>query len=297
MAAKFHHQIVYLTLKAILAVGSHMKLRTLQRIGALFGPLAFSLSARRRRRIPQHLELALPELATDQRKQLARQIASHLGMNLAEAIWMHGSSLEEIIEICSVSGIEHFENARAKGRGAIMLTGHCGNWEFLNARLSVSGIPVVAAARSLNDDRINKIIVDLRSRFGTEVVLRGKGTTRKLVRSLTDNKVNALLIDQDIKDLSGAFVPFFGRPAWTPTSAAALSLRFGAPIVPTFIHRRDDGSHHAEVFPPLRPTPGLEGQEAIIDLTALATQAIEQQVRAYPAQWVWMHRRWRTQPE
>jgi KDO2-lipid IV(A) lauroyltransferase len=105
-----------------------------------------------------------------------------------------------------------------------------------------------------------------------------------------------LLIDQDIRDIPAVFVDFFGHPARTPSGAAVLALRLGCPVVPTFSHRRADGSHIVEVSPPLpSPTEGPT-EERIAQLTAAATAAIEHEIRCHPEQWVWMHRRWRSQP-
>jgi KDO2-lipid IV(A) lauroyltransferase len=117
-----------------------------------------------------------------------------------------------------------------------------------------------------------------------------------LLAALARNRVVGLLIDQDIGDIPGVFVHFFGRPAWTPSGAASLALHRRCPIVPAFAHRRADGSHVVEVHPPLpEPAPGPK-EDRVAELTAAATAAIERQVRAHPEQWVWLHRRWRRQP-
>lgn len=96
--------------------------------------------------------------------------------------------------------------------------------------------------------------------------------------------------------MDGTFVPFFGEPAWTPVGAAELALRIGCPVLPAFAYRRLDGTHHAVIQPPL-PIPTTEStDDAVRELTASATTAIERQIRLHPEQWVWMHRRWRTRP-
>jgi KDO2-lipid IV(A) lauroyltransferase len=136
----------------------------------------------------------------------------------------------------------------------------------------------------------------LRERFGAEVVARGSDAGRRLLSALGRNRVIGLLIDQDIRDIPGVFVPFFGKDAWTPSGASSLALHRQCPVVPAFAHRRPDGRHAVEISPPI-PLP-LEGskEDRIVELTAAATAAIERQIRAHPAQWVWMHRRWRTRP-
>jgi KDO2-lipid IV(A) lauroyltransferase len=137
----------------------------------------------------------------------------------------------------------------------------------------------------------------VRSRFGAEVVPRGATAGRRLATAIRRGRAAGLLIDQDIRDIPGVFVPFFGHPAWTPSGAAALALRTGTPTVPAFVHRRPDGHHHVTVEPPL-PIPA-EGafDDRVRELTASATASIERAIRRQPEQWVWMHRRWRTRPE
>ncbi len=166
----------------------------------------------------------------------------------------------------------------------------------MNARLCTAGIPMSTVVRRVYDPRLDRVMTDLRSRFGTEVIHRGPSAGRDLLRSLLKNRVLGLLIDQDIRDLTGAFVPFFGRPAWTPTGAATMAIRAERPIVPAFTHRRADGRHIVEVHRPLPFPESGSTEEKVHRLTAAATAAIEQQVRKHPEQWVWMHRRWRTQP-
>jgi KDO2-lipid IV(A) lauroyltransferase len=99
-----------------------------------------------------------------------------------------------------------------------------------------------------------------------------------------------MLIDQDTK-VDGVWVPFFGRPAFTPVAAARLALKQKAAVIPSFIERLPDGSHRAVFHPP----PELPADA--VAATALLTRLIEEQIRRVPEQWVWMHRRWRRRPE
>jgi KDO2-lipid IV(A) lauroyltransferase len=216
---------------------------------------------------------------------------------LAEVAWLWHARAIDIEKICEIEGVEHLMQALEDGKGALFLTGHCGNWELFSARLPVSGIPLTTAARRLDDPRLDRLVTDLRSRFGTQVIPRGPAAGRQMIRSLAENRASALLIDQDIRDIPGVFVPFFGRPAWTPSGAAMLAIRRKCPVVPGFIHRRPDGTHKIEIRPPL-PLPEIGSlEEQVEELTAAATAVIEAQIRAHPEQWVWMHRRWRTRPD
>jgi len=245
----------------------------------------------------QHLEVAFPELGPGEHKRIMRGCADHFGRQLAEVAWLWRAPESEVQGLVTVEGVEHLRMALDAGRGAVIVTAHCGNWELLNLWLGASGFPVTIAVRELDDPRLDEFATRLRSRFGTEVVARGSSAGRQLMQALGRKRAVGLLIDQDIPSIPGVFVPFFGRPAWTPSGAALLALRMRSPLVTAFDHRRPDGSHFMRVSPPL-PMPE-EGSldDRVLELTAAVTAAVEWQVRAWPEQWVWMHRRWRTQPE
>jgi len=294
---KLRHDLIYWPFRATLAAGGVLPLAATRPFGRLVGRIALLLARRERRRAREHLALALPELDAPGRERLLRATARHLGETLAEVVWLWRASFRTIRERTEVRGFEHLRAALAAGRGAVLVTGHCGDWEWLNAILGIEGIPMTIAVREVYDPRLNEIARRLRARFGAEVVERGKGAGRALLAALRRNRVVGLLIDQDIRGVPGVFVPFFGRPAWTPAGAAQLALAAGCPVIPAFDHRRPDGRHVAEAHPPIPTPPGGRSEEAVRRLTAAATAAIEAQIRAHPEQWVWFHRRWRTRPE
>jgi KDO2-lipid IV(A) lauroyltransferase len=287
---------LYLVLRAFLGIGGRLPLRLSRALGPVVGAIALRAVPRDRARVRDHLAIAFPDKDHGERDALMKGCARHFGIMLAEVAWLWRARPGDVESVCTLAGYEHFENALAEGRGVMFATAHCGNWELMSARLPVAGTPLITAVRELDDRRIDTLVNILRGRFGTEVIQRGPAAGRQLARALARNRVVGLLIDQDIRNVPGVFVPFFGRPAWTPSGAATLAIRMRCPMIPGFIHRRADGSHHVQIHPPLDiPTEGSL-EEQIQELTAAATTAIERQVRAHPEQWVWMHRRWRTQP-
>ena len=287
---------LFLGLRSFFEVGGRFPLRLNRIVGPLLSATALRLLPRSRKRIRDHIEIAFPELDRSQRDAIMRGCSRHFGLVLAEVAWLWHAQSEEVENICELVGQQHVIDALEEGRGAMFATGHCGNWELLSARLPIGGVPLISAVRQLDNQRLDRVVTNLRTRFGTEIVPRGPSAGRRLARALTKNKVNALLIDQDIKDIPGVFVPFFGRPAFTPSGAATLALRMKCPMITGFIHRRPDGTHLAEIHPPIPvPTDGTL-EDKIEEMTAAATAVIERQIRAHPEQWVWMHRRWRTRP-
>ncbi len=226
-----------------------------------------------------------------ERRALARRSFAHLGEVLGECCYLHHCSAADVSSHVTLAGWEHVEAARAQRRPIVVFTGHCGNWELLAAALNVRGLGMIVVAREIDEPGLQKMLLDLRARFGTRTIVRGTpGAARALLGALRGAGALGLLIDQDTK-VEGVFVQFFGRPAWTPVGAAELALRFDAAVLPTFIERLADGSHSACIHPALAlPTDPTAA-------TALMTAAIEVQIRAHPEQWVWLHRRWRRRPE
>lgn len=262
----------------------------MQRAGRAVGAIAWRFGSRDRRRALDHLTIAFPELPARARRNLARDCFRHQGMNLAECLYLLRRGCEEVAAHVEVRGWEDVERVRAAGRPILILTGHCGNWELLAAAINCRGLGMAVVARALPQPEIQELLVALRGRFGTRTIERGgEGATRQLLGTLRQGGALGMLIDQDTK-VDGVWVPFFGRPAFTPVGAAKIALKQGAVVIPTFIERLEDGGHLARFLPPL-PLP-----EDPREATARMTAAIEEQVRRRPAQWVWWHKRWRRQP-
>ena len=292
---RIRHEAGYALLRILLGGARAVPLAVLRRVGAVAGRMALPLARRDRRRALANLELAFPEHERAWRRALAARCAGHLGTLLGEVAWLWSARESAILARTRFDGLEHLTGSLLPDRGAILATGHCGNWEWLNLALGASGVRMTAAAREVYDPRLDEVARRLRGRFGGETALRGRGAGGKLVQAIRRGRVDGLLIDQDI-DAPGVFVEFFGHPAWTPTGAALLALRMRCPVVAGFAGRLPDGTMHLSFSPPVEPAPGPDLDTAVARLTAELTAHIERQVRVHPEQWVWMHRRWRHQP-
>lgn len=262
-----------------------------QRVGRVIGGLGWRLSRRDRRRTLEHLVLAFPEMPEPQRHRLGRDCFRHHGTTLGECLHLFHRDCDFVLSVVEMRGWEEVETARRQGRPILILTGHCGNWELLAAAINCRGLGMSVVARPLDEPDQQRMLAGLRDRFGTSTIARGsEGAARQLLGTLRRGGALGMLIDQDTK-VDGVWVPFFGRPAFTPAGAAKIALRSNAAVIPAFIERLPDGRHVAGFHPPLDlpEDPGAA--------TALMTAKIEEQVRRRPEQWVWMHRRWRRQPE
>ena len=177
----------------------------------------------------------------------------------------------------------------------IYVTGHIGNWELMGHAVRL-GTPVSVIAAPIEPEQVNDMIVGLRASMGVRTILRSRpGASRELIRVFKENRVLGILIDQDT-DVESAFVDFMGRPAWTPTAAASMALKFGAPVIFGYVQRGKDNRHTITIEGPLELIHSGDPNMDIIANTAMLTKKIEDAIRQNPEQWVWMHRRWRRQP-
>ena len=222
----------------------------------------------------------------------ARGCFRHLGEMLGECLHLFHRDCAFVGSVVEVQGFEEIEKVRREGRPLVLFTGHCGNWELLGAAVNCRGVGMAVVARSLDEPEQQEMLAGLRARFGTPTIERGgEGAVRQLLGTLRRGGALGMLIDQDSGKMDGVWVPFFGRPAFTPVGAAKIALKQRAAVVPVFIERLAGRPATASASSPRSTCPD-DPQEA----TALMTAKIEEQIRRRPEQWVWMHRRWRRQP-
>jgi len=265
-------------------------------IGELLGRAMGSLMKRPRRDATRHLARAFGEAATARgRLGLCDRCFVTFGRSLLETLRLPGMSEEEILDAVDVSGFEEIERVLARGKGALILSGHMGTWEVLAAWLGVRlGRPFHALGRRISTEVYNEILVSTRRAAGVETVYQDE-SPRHALRLLKDNKPLGILADQDIPRLDGVFVEFFGRPAYTPTAPVALARASGAGIVPvliTWAGRR----HHIHVMPEVELVRTGDKRADTVESTQRWSRVVEAVIRAHPEQWAWFHRRWKTRP-
>jgi KDO2-lipid IV(A) lauroyltransferase len=227
--------------------------------------------------------------------RLVRRSFQNIGKNLMEFMQLPRMSPETLHQLVTLEGREHIDKALAQGRGAIILTAHFGNWELLGASLLAHGYTIRGITRQLRSKRLEAIVSSYREKVGWQGIDRDRAV-REVLRCLNRNELIAILADVDTHT-RGIFVDFFGKPAYTPYSPVAFALKTGAAILPTFIVRQPDNSHRAIIEAPLPLQQSGEKEEDLLVNTQQFTKVIESYIRRYPEQWIWMHERWKTQPE
>jgi KDO2-lipid IV(A) lauroyltransferase len=264
--------------------------------GQGLGDLFYLLDAKHRRITLDNLRRSLGgERPEEELRRIARRTYRNVGASVAEFMKLSSLSPDRVGRWVRIEGMENYLAARAEGKGVLFLAAHFGNWELMSVALSMRGYRLFAVARPLDNPLLDRLINQKREQWGNRVLSKF-GVAREVTQLLKKGESVGFLIDQNVSGRGGVFVPFFGRPASTNKGLALIALRTGAPVIPAYIVR--DGEGHRFIFEKeieLVRTGDIEAD--VLENTARFTRIIESYVRRYPDQWLWMHRRWKTQPQ
>lgn len=176
-----------------------------------------------------------------------------------------------------------------------MFGAHFGNWELAAIAISLFLKPVAVIYRHLDNSILDDLVLQVRSATGNSPIPKERAM-RQMLRSLKRNEILGILIDQNVAWQEGVFVDFFGRPACTTNGLALLALHTEAPVVPAYIVRLANGKYRMIIQEEVQVIrTGNEDEEILIN-TQNFTRVIEDTVRMYPDQWLWIHQRWKTKP-
>lgn len=265
-------------------------------MGATLGWLAGNVLRIRRKDVDAHLARAFPEATPTWRRRVAQACYVHLGREGVAMFRLASLDRDAVIARTQVVGIEAVEASVRAGTGALIVTGHIGNWELGAAALAARGLPFDVVAKGMANEAFERDLVAARERLGLRVVQVGRAS-REVFRSLRAGHLVGLVADQNA-GRSGVFVPFFGRLASTARGPALFALRTGAPIFLGLCLRVPGRGLRYRVTLrrlPAEVTGDLEGD--ILRVTRAHTTALEEAVRTVPEQYFWQHRRWKTRPE
>lgn len=244
-----------------------------------------------------HLRRAFPLWDESRVLSTARGVYRHFGQVLFDVLWLQGRPRETVLPLVEIVGREHVDAAIAAGRGVVYATCHLSNWEVLALAHSWVFGPVGMVVRALDNPGLDARLANFRRQGGSTLIYKQHALAQALRRLRAGGGV-ALLMDQNVAAADGIFVPFFGRPAATTTVAAALAVKTGAALIPAHIETLPDGRYRSLYEAPLRldSERSRNRAEEVARLTAELNARIEGWVTANPEQWLWIHRRWKTQP-
>src|SRR5713101_7285479 len=279
----------------------------LKTIGAMPRPVARFAGARiaafllwlrpgLRRAAMENLHLAFPDWSKKRRGTALRGMVRQLGWMGAEFAHFPRLTKENIERLVLLDGFENFATAQARGKGVLFLTGHMSAWELAPFAQALFGYPLHFLVRAIDNPRVDSLVTRYRCLSGNSPIEKNQ-SARAVLKVLAAGGTVGLLADHNTLLAEGVFVDFFGVPACTTAGLARFALHTGAVVVPGFLHWENGLGKYSLRFEPAVELIRTGDEEADIrENTQRFTKIVEEYVRRYPDQWLWLHRRWRTRP-
>ncbi len=265
------------------------------RIANLLGRILFNVAKKHHRITMDNLSHAFGhEKLPEEMEKIARQVFINLIQVVFEVGWSLNLDGKRLYKHFKIDGYHHIKKAFEKGKGVLVLTAHFGNWELLTVIAAMIQFPLSIVIRPLDFKPLDHFFFDLRTRFGGKIIPKQR-SFRRIIKSLGQGEMVALLMDQNVDWYEGVFVDFMGRRASTNKGLALLALKTGAPVVPVFMVREKSGLR-AEFGPEIFTVKTGDRQKDIEINTQEYNRVIENFIRRYPDQWFWVHQRWKTKP-
>lgn len=286
----------YAAAKSVLVTLGHLPAPTAMIVGRRMGKLAYSLAADLRRTGAINLRLAFPEKSDHERAELLRECFDSLGRQLGLFSQLSTKSRDNLQALIELHDPENLLAKSPDERGLFLFTAHLGAWELTSFGFSLFGYPITFLVRRIDNAKIEQLVDGVRGRFGNQT-LDKLAAARSMIRILRGNGWLGLLPDLNTLDDEAIFVDFFGVPAATNFLMAKFALRTNSPIIPVFAPWSEEKQKYLLIVePPISIEPTGDEDEDVRQLTTKVSQVIEDQIRRYPGQWLWIHKRWKTRP-
>ena len=255
-----------------------------------FSPLA-------RPRLEYNLKVACPELSPDELRRLSRLNFRNHAKAYADLMMLPRMKVEAMRPLLKVEDkdLVYLEQARALGKGVMVVSCHMGSYEVVSAIWSANLAPVTFFAEELEPRALFEWYRDTRARLGISVLPLHLGGLRKVTQALQDQEMVITAIDRDITG-TGHVMPFFGRPAPIPLGPAAIALRLGTPLLPVCVYRLPDDTYKAEGAPLVIARPTGDARTDEVRMTQELLGHIEGFIRKHPEQWHVPHQIWEGSP-
>ena len=256
----------------------------------------YTLLPRLRKTAEVNLRIAFPGWTDAQRKAVVRGMLRNLGWMAAEFARFPKYSKENIEQIVVLDGHDNFLKGQRRGKGVLYLTGHIGAWELSSFAHALYGFPLHYMARRIDNARIDALVNDYRCLSGNRPIFKNE-SARVMLKVLKEAGTIGILADQNTMPQEAAFVDFFGKMASTTTGIARVALHTDAAVVPGYaIWDAPSRKYRLRFEPPVELIRTGDMECDVFENTQRFTKVIEEIIRKYPEQWVWVHGRWNTRP-
>jgi KDO2-lipid IV(A) lauroyltransferase len=288
----------YAAFRCACALLAALPLAVAMRVGEAVALLLHVADRHHRRVGLTNLRLAFPGRSPREHRRILRRSWLNLGRMAAECCHLRSLGPATVGQWVSFADREHWEQvmARHAATGLLVLTGHFGNWELFAYAHGLYGHPVHLVYRALRNPLIDAFVLRLRQAAGT-VTLRKSAAAKEMVRALRQGAIIVIPADQNSTRGLGVHVDFFGVPASTNVGLARLAMRSRLPVYPAFLVREGRAARHRIVVGPAVPVVDTGDRAADVrENTQRFTRVIEEMVARHPDHWLWIHKRWKTQP-
>jgi Kdo2-lipid IVA lauroyltransferase/acyltransferase len=243
-----------------------------------------------------NLRIAFPDWSEAQRKTIVRGMIRNLGWMAAEFARLPKLTKENIEQVVILDGHENFLEGHRRGKGVLYLTGHIGAWELSSFAHALYGYPLHYMARRIDNKKIDALVNGYRCLSGDRPIFKNE-SARVMLRVLKKAGTVGILADQNTMPEEAVFVDFFGKPASTTTGIARVALHTDAAVVPGYaVWDAAVRKYRLRFEPPVELIRTGDSERDVLENTQKFTKVIEDIIRKYPDQWVWIHGRWNTRP-
>lgn len=288
---KLKNDLIFLFLSTLIFIFRILSRKTAFLLAKIFAKLAFRILPKERKKTIENLTLVFgKEKSQTEIKKLAGEVFVNLAISGMDAVRLKRYK-EKISELVEVEGENFFSEAYRQGKGLMTITGHIGCFELIAPYFHQKGYKTSVIGRELYDKRLDKILVENREKSGVQNI-PNSDSVKEIIRVLKEGKALGVLIDQNSHKVRNIKVNFFGRAVNAPVGPALIALKTGSPIVPLAIVRNPKHRYRIIVGQKLEPKVTEDKEKEALRLTQECTLFLEQIIRKYPAQWVWMHNRW-----
>ena len=286
------YAVVWLIVKALGKLPRAMA----RSLASAFTRFFYALVPRLRKTAEINLRIAFPGWSEAQRKSVIRGMLRNLGWMAAEFARFPKYTKQNIDQIIVLDGHENFLEGQRRGKGVLYLTGHIGAWELSSFTHALYGFRLHYMARPIENRRIDALVNGYRCLSGNQPIFKNE-SARVTLKVLKDAGTVGILADQNTMPSEAVFVVFFGKAASTTTGIARLALHTGAAVVPGYaVWDERFGKYRLRFEPAVELVRTGDTEQDILENTQNFTKVLEDIIRKYPDQWVWVHGRWNTRP-
>ena len=290
-------KLEYYAARSLVGAIGLFPLKTSMRIGKGAGRFIGSRLAKLQKTGRRNLEIALPELPENEKDKILSGTFESLGRQLGLVAHFGSFTPERVRETVEVVGLENFNAAYERGKGVLFFTGHFGSWEIFFLLPYAFGYGMNMVVRRVDNPLVENFVDNLRTHLGCRTLDKTQ-SARQMFRVLKKGELLGVMADLNVQEREGVFVDFFGTPASTTTGIAKLALATNAAVLPAFaVWNEAKQKYVVHLEPALSVEKSADSDADIKSLTQKMTNVVEEYIRRYPEQWLWIHKRWNTRPK